>query len=195
MKRILAYAILIIITGLVGCTEDKTTTVTESQLNQMRSTSMEFMKKLKSILIKGIQQGGVLSAVAVCSDTAQLLTNNFGLQRGVFVKRVSFNNRNEGNFPDEYEKQILNNFKEMHKNNKLTETSENIEIIIEGESKYLRYLKPIFIQAECLNCHGSETDMLQETKELIAKKYPNDKAINYKLGDLRGAVSVKKVIE
>jgi hypothetical protein len=195
MKRILAYAILIIITGSVGCTEDKTTTVTESQLNQMRSTSLEFMKKLKSILIKEIQQGGVLSAVAVCSDTAQLLTNNFGLQRGVFVKRVSFNNRNEGNFPDEYEKQILNNFKEMHKNNILTETSENIEIIIEDESKYLRYLKPIFIQAECLNCHGSETDMRQETKELIAEKYPNDKALNYKLGDLRGAVSIKKIIE
>ena len=155
----------------------------------------EFMKKLKSILIKEIQQGGVLSAVAVCSDTAQLLTNNFGLQRGVFVKRVSFNNRNEGNFPDEYEKQILNNFKEMHKNNRLMETSENIEIIIEDESKYLRYLKPIFIQAECLNCHGSETDMRQETKELIAEKYPNDKALNYKLGDLRGAVSIKKVIE
>jgi len=194
MKRVLFYAILIV-TGLVGCTEDKTNTVTESQLNQMRSTSMEFMKELKGILINEIQQSGVLSAVAVCSDTAQLLTNNFGIQRGVFVKRVSFNNRNEDNFPDEYEKQILNKFLEMHKNSKLTETSENIEIIFEDELKYLRYLKPIFIQAECLNCHGSETDIQQETKKLIAEKYPNDKAINYKLGDLRGAVSVKKVIE
>jgi hypothetical protein len=133
--------------------------------------------------------------VAVCSDTAQLLTSKFGLQRGVFVKRVSFNNRNEGNFPDEYEQQILNRFREMQKNNKLTDTSENIEIIIEDESKYLRYLRPIFIQAECLNCHGSEMDMQQETKELIAEIYPNDKAINYKIGDLRGALSVKKVIE
>ena len=195
MKRILVYAILIIITGLVGCSDDKTTTVTESQLNQMRSTSMEFMKELKGILIKEIQQGGVLSAVAVCSDTAQLLTNNFGLQRGVFVKRVSFNNRSESNFPDDYEKGILNKFTMMHKENNLTETSENIEIIFENGLKYLRYMKPIFIQAECLNCHGSETDMHQETKELIAEKYPKDKAINYKLGDLRGAVSLKKVVE
>ena len=195
MKRILVYAILIIISGLVGCSEDKTTTVTESQLNQMRSTSMEFMKELKGILIKEIQQGGVLSAVAVCSDTAQLLTNNFGLQRGVFVKRVSFNNRNEGNFPDDYEKGILNKFTMMHKENNLTETSEYIEIISENGSKHLRYMKPIFIQAECLNCHGSETDMHQETKELLAEKYPKDKAVNYKLGDLRGAVSLKKVVE
>jgi hypothetical protein len=195
MKTILVYAILIIISCLVGCTEDQTPTITESQLNQMRSTSMEFMKELKGILIKEIQQGGVLRAVAVCSDTAQLLTNNFGLQRGVFVKRVSFNNRNESNFPDDYEKGILNKFAMMHKENNLTETFENIEIVSENGSKYLRYMKPIFIQAECLNCHGSETDMHQETKELIAEKYPKDKAINYKLGDLRGAVSLKKVVE
>ena len=195
MGRISIFALSTIITFLMGCAEDKTTTVTEAQLNQMSSTAMEFMKELKSVLIKEIQQGSVLSAVAVCSDTAQLLTNEFGLKRGVFVRRVSFNNRNGNNFPDEYEKQILNKFRVMQNGGKLTETSENIEVIIEDGSKYLRYLKPIFIQAECLNCHGSETDMQKETRELIAEKYPNDKAKGYKLGDLRGAVSVIKVIE
>jgi hypothetical protein len=195
MKRTIIFALLAVITCLLGCTEEKTTTVTEAQLKEMRSTTTEFMKELKGILIKEIQQGGILSSVAVCSDTAQLLTNNFGLQRGVFVKRVSFNNRNENNFPDEYEKQILNKFQSMYKNNKLTETSENIEIIVDDDSKYLRYLKPILIQAECLNCHGSESEIPEDAKILIAKKYPNDKAIEYKLGDLRGAVSVKKVVE
>ena len=101
----------------------------------MRSTAAEFMKELKGILIKEIQQSGLLSAVAVCSDTAQLLTNDYGVQRGVFVRRVSFNNRNESNFPDEYEKQILNKFQVMQKDGKLTESTENIEIIIDGESK------------------------------------------------------------
>lgn len=195
MKGTLFFVLLTIITGLLSCTEDKNTIVTEPQLKEMRSTAAEFMKELKSILIKEIQQGGISSAVSVCSDTAQLLTNNFGLQRGVFVRRVSFNNRSENNFPDEYEKHILNKFQEMYKNDKLTETSENIEIIFEDDAAHLRYLKPIFIQAECLNCHGGESDVQQETKDLIAKRYPNDKAINYQLGDLRGAVSVKKVVE
>ena len=195
MRRTLILALSLIIICLTGCTKDKTETVTGVQLSQMRSTAMEFMKELKGILIKEIQQGGIENAVAVCSDTAQLLTNDYGLQRGVFVRRVSFNNRNESNFPDEYEKHILNKFQVMQNDGKLMETSENIEIMIEDESKFLRYMKPIFIQAECLNCHGSETDMQKETRELIAVKYPNDKATDYKLGDLRGAVSVKKVIE
>ena len=37
--------------------------------------------------------------------------------------------------------------------------------------------------------------MLPEVKELIASKYPEDKAFGYNIGDFRGAVSIKKVIE
>jgi hypothetical protein len=194
MKTISLFALLAVVC-LTGCADDTSTAVTETQVNEMRSTAAEFMKELKGILIKEIQQGGVLNAVAVCSDTAQRLTNNFGLQRGVFVKRVSFNNRNESNFPDEYEKGVLNKFRAMHRSNRLSGEYENVEVIIENEVKYLRYMKPIFIQAECLNCHGSETDIEEETRKLLSQKYPDDKAINYTIGNLRGAVSIRTVIE
>jgi hypothetical protein len=56
-------------------------------------------------------------------------------------------------------------------------------------------MKPIIVQVECLNCHGSRTDIMPDVKNLIAQNYPGDKAIGYKMGDLRGAVSIKKVIE
>jgi hypothetical protein len=36
---------------------------------------------------------------------------------------------------------------------------------------------------------------VSEVKELIAVKYPHDKAVGYNSGDLRGAVSVKKIID
>ncbi len=76
----------------------------------MRTTATDFMKDLKSILIKQMQTGGVLQAVSVCSDTAQVLTNNFGVERGIYIKRVSLKNRNPNNFPDDFEKRILNQF-------------------------------------------------------------------------------------
>ena len=194
MKSLFLFVFVVIAVCLPGCKENRIPNITEPQLYEMRSTAIEFMKELKGILIKEIQKGSVLNAVAICSDTAQMLTNNFGLQKGIFVKRVSFNNRNSNNFPDEYEKKILNTFSAMHKEGKLVETTEIIEIV-EEEAMYLRYMKPILIQAECLNCHGSGTDISPEIKKLISEKYPDDKAINYKVGDLRGAVSVKKVIE
>ncbi len=161
----------------------------------MRATAVEFMKDLKSILINQIRTNGMLSAVSVCSDTAQILTNNFGVQKGVYVKRVSLKNRNVNNAPDDFEKRVLNKFTLMQLNNELYDDSEYAEIVEEGEFKYLRYLKPILVQAECLNCHGSENDISPEVEQLINQEYPNDNAVGYKIGDLRGAVSLKKNIK
>jgi Protein of unknown function (DUF3365) len=180
--------------SLLSCSENKVE-VSEDQVVGMRTTAMDFMKDLKGVLINQIQKNGVMQAVSVCSDTAQVLTNNFGVQPGVYIKRVSLKNRSVNNFPDDFEKKVLNKFELLHQNKELNSETEHVEIVQEGEFKYLRYLKPILIQAECLNCHGSETDIMPEVKQLISLEYSDDKAIGYMIGDLRGAVSLKKVIE
>jgi hypothetical protein len=194
MKQIIIFTALLLSFLFIQCSEKKNE-VSEDQLNAMRTTSTEFMKELKGILIEQIQTGGVVQAVAVCSDTAQLLTNEFGVERGVFIKRVSIKNRNKNNYPDDFEKRVLNRFELLKQNNELNNETEYAEIITEGDYKYLRYLKPILVQAECLNCHGNQTDMMPEVSNLIVQEYPQDKATGYKVGDLRGAVSIKKSIE
>lgn len=185
---------IFLILSVFNCSEHKSD-VNEDQVAGLRITAKEFMKDLKDVLIKQIQTNGVLQALSVCSDTAQVLTNNFGLQKGVYIRRVSFKNRNENNYPDDFEKKVLNKFELLHQNKELNNETEYAEIIQEGEFKYLRYVKPILVQAECLNCHGSETDIMPEVKQLIVQEYSNDKAIGYKVDDLRGAVSLKKVVE
>ena len=194
MKNFISALALFFSLSLLSCSENKVE-LSEDQVVGMRTTAMEFMKDLKGVLISQIQTNGVLQAVAVCSDTAQVLTNNFGIQKGVFIRRVSFKNRNENNLPDDFEKKILNKFELSHQNKELNDETEHAEIVQEGEFKYLRYLKPILVQAECLNCHGSENDIMPEVKQLIAQEYSNDKAVGYNIGELRGAVSLKKVIE
>ena len=194
MKNYKLFLLPLLFILLISCRENKKE-VNDNQLIAMRASASDFMKDLKSILVKQIQSGGILQAVSVCSDTAQLLTNNFGVKRGIFIKRVSLKNRNSNNYPDDFEKRILNQFELLHQNNELNSDSEFYEIISEGDYNYLRYMKPIIVQAECLNCHGSQTDIKPEVKELIAQNYPDDKAIGYNIGDLRGAVSIKKVVE
>lgn len=192
--KILLFGITVSVLLLVQCS-DKEIKVTEGQREQMRNTAKEFMGNLKSILVNQIQTNGTVNALYVCSDTAQVLTNKFGLQKGVFIKRVSVKNRNKYNYPDQYELKVLNNFQEMLLNNKLDIETELVELVKEGEFSYLRYMKPILIQPECLNCHGEENTMPAEVSRLIAERYPEDKATGYKPGDLRGAVSLKKLIE
>ncbi len=194
MKYFISALALFFSLSLLSCSESKVE-ISEAQVIGLRTTTMEFMKDLKSVLISQIQSNGVLQAVSVCSDTAQVLTNNFGVNKGVYIKRVSLKNRNANNFPDDFEKKILSKFELLHQNKELNSETEHAEIVQEGEFKYLRYLKPILVQAECLNCHGSEIDIIPEVKQLISQKYSADKAVGYKIGDLRGAVSLKKVIE
>jgi len=194
MKHFIGVLAMFFYLLLLSCSENKVE-VSEEEIAGMRTTAMEFMKDLKGVLINQIQTNGVLQAVSVCSDTAQVLTNNFGVQKGVFVRRVSFKNRNANNSPDDFEKKVLSKFELLHQNKKLDSETKHVEIVQEGEFKYLRYLKPILVQAECLNCHGSEADIMPEVKQLIAQEYTGDKAVGYKIGDLRGAVSLKKVVE
>ena len=46
-----------------------------------------------------------------------------------------------------------------------------------------------------MNCHGNQENMMPDVKDLIAQNYPADRATGYKVGDLRGAVSIKISIE
>ncbi len=195
MKTIFSINLLILIL-IISCSEkNQDIQITENQKQEMRENASEFMGQLKSILIKQIKSEGTLSAVAVCSDTAQVLTNDFGLRKGVYIKRVSFKNRNKHNAPDGFEAKVLKEFEQMKKEGKLTSDTEHFEIAIENDYQYLRYMKPIKIGAACLKCHGDKEKISSEVKGLITKRYPDDKAVGYKNGDLRGAISIKKLID
>jgi hypothetical protein len=51
-----------------------------------------------------------------------------------------------------------------------------------------RYMKAIPTNIVCLKCHGSEIDPKVAAK--LEKLYPEDKAIGFKQGDIRGAFYV-----
>jgi hypothetical protein len=195
MKNIFSINLLILILTVSCGEKNQDAQLTENQKIEMRDAASEFMGRLKSILIKKIKSEGMLSAVTVCSDTARVLTNDFGLKKGVYIKRVSFKNRNINNVPDEFEAKVLKGFEQTKKEGKLTTNTEHFEIINENDHKYLRYMKPIKLGEACLKCHGNEEKISAEVKDLISKRYPDDKAVGYKNGDLRGALSIKKLID
>lgn len=56
-----------------------------------------------------------------------------------------------------------------------------------NEGTKIHYFKRISTDQKCLACHG----MAKSTPKFIKKKYPNDKAINFLQGDLRGLYHVE----
>jgi len=195
MKKIISIsAISIFLFLFTGCGEKPAPELTEQIKNGLRTDAKQFMESLKTVLVKELQTNGIVSAVSVCSDTAQILTNNYGVNKGIYIKRVSFKYRNANNKPDEVEAKALKYFEGLKSSGKLSETTEYNDIVDIDGIKNVRYLKPIIVQAPCLGCHGAVENIGPDVKSILNNKYPDDKATGYQMDDLRGAVSIQKTL-
>jgi len=60
------------------------------------------------------------------------------------------------------------------------------------DGKLFRYARAIYIRRSCLRCHGPEDQIPKEIIEAFKAKYGDNykRAINYKVGDLRGIISL-----
>ena len=61
------------------------------------------------------------------------------------------------------------------------------------DGKYFRFTKAIYIKKGCLKCHGPEEQVSPELKKALIAKYGDRVPFGYKVGDLRGIISVKIV--
>lgn len=90
---------------------------------------------------------------------------------GIKLKQTSMKFRGDYNKPDEFEAGILGRF----------EKGEKGKPFFEQTASAVRYMVPLYIEKPCLTCHGDpagEKDVSGRIKE------------GYKLGELRGAISV-----
>ena len=84
--------------------------------------------------------------------------------------------RQEDNIPDEFEVLAIKSFKD----------DKLLEFVERYESGTYRYARPILVQQECLKCHGDPDD----APPAVIAKYGSEKAFGYKVGQVRGIVSV-----
>jgi Protein of unknown function (DUF3365) len=145
---------------------------------------------LAAMLMAELKRGGPESAVAVCADSAQLLTARHSVD-GVQVRRIGTRVRNPLNAPDSLESRLLAYLAAEQGAGRLP--AEVTEVTRAGPDGgwELRYLKPIMLQEFCVTCHGARDDLPPAVRGLIAARYPSDQAVGYAAGELRGAISVR----
>jgi methyl-accepting chemotaxis protein len=69
--------------------------------------------------------------------------------------------------------------------------AEKIEYTDAMEGDLYRYTEPLFVKKGCLKCHGDlEKDVKEPMKSILLEKYGNT-AFGYKVGDVRGIISIK----
>ncbi len=124
-----------------------------------------------------------MKALKFCILNATKLTAqvNKKLPPNIKVRRVSLNYRNEANKADAIDAKVLEEFKIAVQEKIPLKKPEVVDI-----NGTKRVYKALIVTKKCLKCHGSAIN--HKLAKMIHKHYPNDKAIGYKEGDLRGAI-------
>lgn len=161
-------------------------------LQDSRQTAQAFMQALGGTLKEQLTSNGPASAIAVCKHVAPALAADYS-KEGLIVSRVSLKNRNETlGKPDAWEQGVLKKFNQEQAEGKLASSLEASAVTEASDGRWFRYMKAIPTQPMCLQCHGQAADISPKVKAVLSKEYPKDKAVDYKAGDIRGAVSIKR---
>lgn len=144
-------------------------------------------KALIGQLSNAISKGGIDHAIKFCSHKATALTDSLSKAHGAQVARVSHKNRNPNNAADSLEMALINEYQARNK------ADQTLKPQLKEQGGKKVYYHPITIKSGlCLNCHGEKgQDINVEDYIVIQNQYPNDKAIGFEMGDLRGLWKVQ----
>lgn len=188
-KKISLFALLSLATCSVYA-EDLTKYQDES-----RAVAMPFLKQLGAANQKAVSEGGPDSAVKVCRDIAPQMTGEVSRKTGWKMTRVTLKVRNPMlGVADAWEQKALMEFEARAAKGEKPETLELSEMVQEPAGKYFRFIKAIPLQAGCVACHGATEQIPDSVKARLNEDYPHDKATGYSVGQVRGAVSIKRPI-
>ncbi len=157
---------------------------------KIKEEGIGYIKMLGSALKKELQtqmkaDKTALKAVKFCTDKASLITQevNKKLPKYAKVRRTALKLRNHTqNYADAIDTKVMQEYVDAIKVNSFN--PHQIKVVKEGNTT--RVYKPLLTLPVCLKCHG--TDIKGELKEHINKAYPEDKAVDFKVGSLRGAI-------
>lgn len=159
---------------------------------QAQAAIKEMASSLKTALMSAMKSGGPAEAVSVCHLIAPSLAAEISKKHGIDLRRTSLKVRNPANEADEWETSVLQRFETRLSSGEAIQKLTFSEKVASEGNQYWRMMKAIPSDKVCLSCHGSK--IAEPVQIVLDKHYPDDMATGFKLGDIRGAFTVKKEI-
>lgn len=164
-----------------------------SFVDESRKLATTLLTQTRGELVRELERTGPIRAITVCKYSVPELTSAISRQSGLRVTRIALRPRNRALAePDVWEQKNLLEFEKRLAKGERVEGMEVAEMVQEPVGKVLRYMKAIPMGQPCLACHGPASQISEGVRAQLAAEYPNDKATEYQVGQVRGAVSVKK---
>lgn len=161
---------------------------------ETREKAMPVLPEVKALLKRTAAETGLVGAVSVCKKKAPELMRQRGEALGWDIRRVSLKTRNpERGTPDAWEAEHLKAFDTRAAAGEKASALEVGEVVSEADgTRMFRYMRAIPVGEGCLACHGDPAQIDPALKAEIDASYPQDQATGYSLGQIRGALTVKR---
>ncbi|MEE4272222.1 MAG: DUF3365 domain-containing protein [Thermoanaerobaculales bacterium] len=143
------------------------------QLERAKAAQKELAGTLMGELKKELQAGGPASAVTVCRDLAPMVAVDVSEKHDLGIGRTSHKLRNSGNVAPTWAEQTV-----------AEATGE--KTYFRGPAGELGVMHPIRVAPPCLACHGPAESLDPTVAAALAESYPDDRAVGFAEGDLRG---------
>ena len=189
MKYALSLSLLTL--ALAGCANAPSAERVAGLNDDARKTAGGLIQTLGGELKAAMTEGGPVGAIGVCKVKAPEIAAAAMQKTGMKIKRVSPKNRNPKGVPDEWETQALAALEKRLAAGEKPETLDMHAVVPSANGSEFRYAKALVTQPLCLNCHGDPDKMSPDVKARLAAEYPNDKAVGYSAGMIRGLLSIR----
>jgi len=156
-----------------GVTIVANTQPSEDQVASMLAAKDALFAALSARLLEAMGAGGPTNAIAVCQREAEEIATRVGEEHQLKIGRTGVRLRNLRNQAPFWAKDWIE-----------AEVPEPRFALLSNQ--HAAALLPIKLQAQCLMCHGPTEQLLPEIKSQLVDRYPQDQAVNFSEGELRG---------
>jgi len=156
-----------------------TMTPTQTAQQELVATATNtMMAELLGELEAALASGGGPAGIEACRLKAPEIAAHVSEQYGIKIGRTSFRLRSPANMSPAWAQRAV------------------AELVAEptylaGPGGELGALLPIRLRAECEMCHGPAESITEDVRRAIDTFYPNDQAVGFVEGDLRGWIWVE----
>ena len=129
-------------------------------------------------LTTALDEGGPNAAIEVCSLRAPEIAAAVSNEYGLFLGRTSHRLRNQSNVPPVWAEPLVRDM--------VTEPTWLV-----GPDGQVAGMLPITLKTECGMCHGPRDQIADDVLARLDDFYPDDAAVDFVEGDLRGWIWVE----
>lgn len=189
LKNTLGALVAFMVFSAMSCTQnkvsDEATTVKDIPDSVYIKKGNEIVAHtfdtLRNSLLHAISSQGVEGAITFCNENAYPITATYA--DSVVIRRAASRYRNPDNKPDSLERLILDEMNQQV----LSAGKPGTRLVRNTSGGEIHFFKPILLQPMCLSCHGAPgKEIAVTTVTKIQELYPDDGAVDFKEGDLRG---------